>query len=216
MIRTLLLFALASLCNFSYAQKFPDSLSATTSFIRFNPLGLVDLNDMNISLGVEKRITKRSSFAFDAGFIFYSLWMRDQTRRNTGFILRPSYRFFPGKSYLFLEAELHYKQVTHELTDWVGRAAINDVPSYEEFMNFRLKKTAIGSHIKIGRQYNVSDRLWLEIYLGLGVHYRKYKVADDPRMRYIVNDLFFEVNTNDADLLPAVPAGLRLLYRLSR
>jgi len=104
----------------STAQKFSDSLYDKTTFLRFNPLGLADFNDVNLSFGVEKKITKKSSVALDASFVFHSQSFRDISNRSRGFILRPAYRFFPSNSKFLLEIQLHYKQVTHRMTDWVG------------------------------------------------------------------------------------------------
>ncbi|RYF86911.1 MAG: DUF3575 domain-containing protein [Chitinophagaceae bacterium] len=199
------------------AQKFPDSLSATTAFARLNPLGLVDISDMNLSVGAEKRFSNRSSVALDVAYIFFSQRFHDRGR-TSGVMLRPAYRFFPGKKYFFLETELQYKLVTHRYTDWVGKDVENGVASYEEYMNFRLRKQVLGVHLKAGRQFNLSDKLWLEIYLGVGVHFRKYRIANHRDWRYVVDDNFSidPVVTGETDVVAALPAGLRFLYRLSK
>lgn len=199
------------------AQKFSDSLFSTTSFIRFNPLGLVDVNDLNVSFGAEKRFSEKSSVALDLGYIFYDEKFRYQGRTH-GIILRPAYRFFPGESLFFVEAELHYKLVTHRITDWVGRGVVNDVPAYFQYTRFRLRKEVLGIHVKAGRQYYLSDKIWLELYLGIGVHFRKYRIANHPDWQYELGGDFPRRATvmNRTDVLPAVPGGVRILYRLSR
>lgn len=199
------------------AQQFPDSLSATTAFVRFNPLGLADISNMNLSVGAEKRLSKRSSVALDFAYIFYSHRFNDEGNAR-GIMLRPAYRFFPGNGYFFVESELQYKLATHRMVDWVGKGVVNNVASYEEYMQFRLRKQVLGVHVKAGRQYHLTNKLWMEIYLGVGVHFRKYWVANHPDWRYgIDNDFSIEQPfTGDTQVLFALPAGLRFLYRLSK
>lgn len=216
MTRTFATVVLALVLNCCYAQKFTDSLFSTTTFARFNPLGLVDVRDLNISFGVEKRISHKSSVALDGSFIFFSQMFGEKSHYSRGFMFRPAYRFFPAQGKVFIEIEGHYKQVTQKLTDWVGRDVVNDVPTYDEYATFRLRKSVKGAHLKVGRQYYLSKHFWLEVYVGIGVHYRKYKVVDDPRMRYALDNVFLMVTSVDQEVVPALPAGLRLLYRLSK
>src|SRR6478672_9113548 len=103
-----------------YAQQFSDTLDRGTNFIRFNPLNLTDVSEPNISFGAERRITDNISLALDAGYIVYSNRFHD-LGRSSGFIVRPAVRYFPNKSRIFFEGELHYKQATHHLHDWIGR-----------------------------------------------------------------------------------------------
>jgi len=83
-------------------------------------------------------------------------------------------------------------------------------------MTFPLRKRVIGAHFKAARQYYVSNRFWLEIYLGIGLNFRKYTIANNPRMTYQVNDLFTPIATNRTEAVPALPAGFRILYRLDK
>lgn len=216
MIRLFATITLITACCYCCAQKFPDTLSATTTFIRFNPLGFADVDDMNISFGIEKRVTKKSSFGLDLGYIFFSESVNRKSEYTHGFIFRPAYRFFPGKSLFFVEGEFHYKQVTHKMIDWVGRDAVNNVASYEEFATFRLRKVTVGGNVKAGRQYRLSNRFWMELYLGLGLRIREYSIVNEPRSAYQVSNTFAIVSTHDPHLTLAMPAGLRILYRVSK
>lgn len=199
------------------AQKFSDTLYATTAFIRFNPLGLIDVNDLNLSIGVEKRFSAKSSVAFDFAYLIYDVKFRDQGKTR-GIMLRPAYRLFTGESFFFIEGELHYKLVTHRIIDWVGRGVVNNVPSYFEYTRFRLRKEVFGVHLKAGRQYNVSEKIWLEVYLGIGIHFRQYRIANHPDWQYDLGGDFPRQGSvmGKTDVLPAIPAGLRVLYRLSK
>lgn len=198
----------------SSAQKFSDSLYAKTSFLRFNAIGLADVTDLNISFGAEKKISKRSSFALDLGYIPYSQLFADKS--VSGFIVRPAYRFFPAESLFLIEVELHFKQVSHDMEDWLGRDIVNGIASYEQYMDFKLRRTVWGAHLKAGRQYYLSNRFWLELYLGLGVHFRRYTIANNRNQQYQVTTNFTIVNTGQTEKLLALPAGVRLLYRLDK
>ena len=206
-------FLLVVFSNFADAQKLPDTLIKGNTFIRFNALGLADISEPNISFGVEKRIGKRISLAFDAAYIVYSERFHS-SGRSSGFILRPAMRYYPDNSRIFLEAELHYKQHTHHIRDWIGHDIVEGVPSYEVFEAFRLRKKVVGPHLKMGRLIPVTQRLWLEAYIGLGVHFRKYTVVGNPDLIYRFNQNFNEVTTGETVRLMAFPAGWRVLYRL--
>ena len=195
------------------AQIRSDTLYSGNTFLRFNALNLADVSEPNISIGVERRVDELISVALDAGYIFYSQTF-NRTGRSRGFIIRPAVRFFPGNGLFYLETELHYKQTTHYLHDWVGRDRVDNVPSYEQLTTFRLRKRVTGIHFKVGRLVPVSDKLWFEFYLGGGVHFRKYFVVDDPDFAFRFTQNMNTITTGETDILIAVPGGFRLLYRL--
>src|SRR5687767_2810467 len=133
------LFVLVAMVQIAAAQKKSDTLTKGTTFLRFNPLTIVDLSEPNISFGIESRFTNNISAALDAGYIVYSQRFHSMGR-SSGFIVRPAFRFFPDNSRIFFEAELHYKQHTHRIHDWVGHDQVNGVAAYEEYKQFRLRK----------------------------------------------------------------------------
>lgn len=195
-----------------YAQQFSDTLDRGTNFIRFNPLNLTDVSEPNISFGAERRITNNISLALDAGYIVYSNRFHD-LGRSSGFIVRPAVRYFPNKSRIFFEGELHYKQATHHLHDWIGREVAGGVPAYEEYREFRLRKQVIGIHFKFGMLMPVTERLWFEFYLGIGPRFRKFTVVEEKGFVYNFNLDFEDVSTGTTERLVAVPMGWRVLYR---
>ena len=195
------------------AQIRSDTLYTGNIFLRFNALNLADVSEPNISFGAERRVAELFSVALDAGYIFYSQTF-NRTGRSRGFIIRPAVRYFPGNGLFYLETELHYKQTTHHLHDWVGRDVVENVPSYEQFTLFRLRKRVIGTHFKVGRMVPVSNKLWFEFYLGGGVHFRKYFVVGDPDFTFQFTQNMSTITTGETDILIAVPGGFRLLYRI--
>lgn len=185
---------------------------------RFNATGLVDVLDMNLTLGAEKRLGNNLSLAIDAGWIFFSR-RYDDIKGTNGLLLRPSVRIYPGKSQFYVEGEFHFKHVTYRIEDWLGRETVNGVPAYEQLSTFRLKKNVIGPHIKLGRQIAVfkNPNLMLDIYLGVGVHFRRYKLAGQPNGSfYNFRNDFSRIVIGETQQQFALPAGVRLIYKLDQ
>jgi len=164
-------------------------------------------------LGAERRISNEVSLALDAGYIMMSQRFHD-LGRSSGFIIRPAVRFFPDKRKIFFEAELHYKQNTHHIHDWIGRDVSGGVAAYEEFREFRLRKQVIGVHLKFGALIPVTKRLWFEFYLGAGPRFRKFTVVEGKDFLYNFDLHFENVTTGDRETLGAIPMGWRILYRV--
>jgi hypothetical protein len=176
-------------------------------------MNLADVSEPNISFGAERRISKHVSLAMDASYIVMSQRFHD-LGRSSGFIIRPAVRYFPEKSGIFLEAELHYKQHTHHIHDWVGRNIAGGVPAYEEYKAFRLRKQVIGMHLKFGRLMPVTNRLWLEFYIGVGPHFRKFTVVEQKDLVYNFELIYENLSTGETERLVAIPMGCRILYRI--
>ncbi|WP_207514858.1 hypothetical protein [Longitalea luteola] len=198
-----------------------------TVYLRHNPLGWMDFLDGNVTVGGEYRFNRTWSATLDAGAIWYSTYL-PKTRQATGLLLRPGARLYPGKyKDYFIDLQLHYKQVMYHVKDWIERDVVQDVASYEELARFRFKKRVMGVHIMGGlKQYFTNNRrFFMEIYLGLGVHFKKeglYNEPPDSRFEHgfrmlAQNDRVSENNTTNVPgkrVLPAVPGGLRIIYRL--
>ena len=179
------IFAVTLLLTNAYAftQTPPDSIVKGNTFIRFNILNVVDISEPNISFGVESRISDRISLAMDAGYIVLSQRFHD-LGSSSGFIIRPAVRYFPERTRIFFEAELHYKQHTHHIRDWIGRDISGGVPAYEEYRAFGLRKQVVGMHLKFGTLMPVTNRLWFEFYIGIGPHFRKFTISRWQQQQY--------------------------------
>ena len=210
-MKTLSALLLILLCLQAKAQK--DTLLKGSTFIRFNAVNLADVVEPNISLGVERRFFKQVSLAFDAGYIFYSQQFHSMGS-SSGFILRSAVRYFPDNNSLYLEGEIHYKQHTHHLHDWVGHDVVEGVPAYQEYKEFRLRKQVAGLHLKVGRLIPVSKKIWLDMYAGIGYHLRKYIIVDHPDFVYSIPLEFNTITTGQKEHLLAIPMGCRIIYRL--
>lgn len=192
------------------------STSQPTTFIRWNGLGLADMMDINISLGAEHHLKNNWSVAADAAWIVQSRYYREAHRTN-GFILRSALRrYFKASEHNFAEIELHYKTTYHYMHGWLGRDCVASISSYEEHMPFKLVKQAWGIHVKAGKQYALGkkQRWWLEGYVGPGMHLVIATIANQPNSCYSAEGLIVNNTRPSWQALPALPMGLRLLYRV--
>jgi hypothetical protein len=184
-------------------------------YLRFSPLGMIDLFDGNITLGSEYRFNDTWAATLDAGAILYSAF-RGLNKRTTGFLLRPGIRVYPTRwKDFFIDLQFHYKNVTYQVKDWLEKEVVANVASYEEYKVFRLKKRVIGGNISAGvRGYFTNNRrFYIEGYLGVGIQYKEEGIHKEPNSRYDRGLRIF----NDQDgkyVLPAVPAGVRIIYLL--
>jgi hypothetical protein len=205
------------ICLYGNAQLISDSLKSNSIFIRFNPLGLANIFNGNLSFGAEYRFKKQWSATMDAAWVFYS-YDFDESRHASGIILRPAVRYYlGGKLRRYVEGELHYKSITHRQQGWLGHDCVNGIPAYEEFTGFRYRKINYGFHIKTGIVYTLDkeSRFYMDVYLGLGVHHRNLKIVNKPGCCMVnanFSSSFFD-NTQGTNYI-AIPMGARLVYRL--
>lgn len=196
------------------AQRLSPELPHGATFARFNPLGLADAYDMNISFGTERRMGMQWSAALDAAYIFHTERYK-KAKGTSGFILRPALRYYPGARRFYLEAEFHYKNVTYKFEDWLGREVVNDVPSYEEYTRFRERKIVMGPQLKLGRIMTISRnrKFWMDAYLGVGLRFKKFKVVGRPASTYEYRNDTNELPIDEERYL-ALPLGVRFMYRI--
>ena len=182
-------------------------------YLRFSPLGLIDLFDGNVTLGSEYRLNDTWAVTLDAGFIMYSAY-RAHSKRTTGLLFRPGIRVYPTRwKDFFIDLQFHYKNVTYQVKDWLEKDMVANVASYEEYKDFRYKKQVIGGNISAGvRSYFTNNRrFYIEGYLGVGIHYKDEGVQNEPNSRYDRGLQLFD-DQDGKSVMPAVPAGVRIVY----
>ena len=185
-----------------------------TLLLRVNPLGLLDFNDNNLSIGAEYRFKPAWSVSADIAYIFDNY--TEDLKRTRGFIFRPAVRKYYGRQLnSFFEAELHYKYVSYTLEGWVNRNVVNGTPSFEQYTRYHLIKKVAGLQIKTGAQERlIKDRLWIEIYAGVGIR-AKWQDTDLPPNSEVQVLRSFGSDLNKKFLIvPAIPSGIRFLFRL--
>ena len=180
---------------------------------RFNFMGLGDPYDENASLGGEYKFDAHWSAGSDVGYIFNSEYLSD-SKRTQGFMVRPFIRFYPNiERRGYYEVQVHYKYVSYELTDWLGKDVVDGIPSYEEYTTFHFIKKAWGFHVNAGSSANLSRNksLRIEYYIGLGVRFKKQYANKGTYSRQ--KGFFIELY-NPQYTMVVLPMGMRLVYDL--
>jgi len=200
----------------SHAQRLPKQRIADHSVVgRFNLTSLINPIEPTASIGAEFRIDQNWAASLDAGYIFYSN-VEGEYGPSSGILLRPAGRYYFGKNKrFFLEGELHYKYVSVEYTDWIGRNCVNGVPASQEYMTVHLIREQIGGNAKWGYQGSLPrlKQLWFECYIGLGWKYRyPMQTAEANTCYQFIGGWFFDTNPEESGTYPTLPIGFRILY----
>jgi hypothetical protein len=224
MRRILLLCLLVlSVVRITHAQlptpkaKMPDDTGKV--YLRWSPLGLIDIMDGNVMVGGEYRFSKTWAATLDAGYIFYSQYVGGM-HGVTGILLRPGARWYSGdRNDLFIELQFQYKEVIYKVQDWLDRDLIDGVSSYQQYTTFRYRKVVLGGHITAGgKAFLTRDhRLFIEIYAGVGLHFRKQGPYKEPHSAYDFNPMVATARTPSTvvkTVWPALPVGMRLGIQL--
>jgi len=200
----------------------PTPIDSGNVYLRFNWLGLMDMQDFNVSIGGEKRLNKRWSATMDAGYIFGSLYY-GKTNRTTGIILRPGVRLYLVKhTNLYYELQFHYKGVRYNVIDWLDKDLVNNVPAYEEHKTFQVRRRVYGGHILFGgRMLSFRNtRLSMEAYFGLGFRYKEeWLPREEPNSGYmtgpnmLIRQSLFATRKS-TQVLPSLPFGFRFVYAI--
>jgi hypothetical protein len=188
--------------------------------LRMNFLGLMDNQDGNASIGGEVRLNKTWSVVMDAGYIFYSEYLKKADRAH-GIILRPGIRAYVNKNRnMYVDLQLHYKGVRYTVNDWIKKDAMNRVASYDEFKEFRVQKQVAGGRVLFGGKLFLSKnyRWFFEFFIGLGVHYKEERLYNEPNSEYSKGFGVFRASKltsrKTSMVVPAVPYGMRLVYTI--
>ncbi|MEJ7769239.1 MAG: hypothetical protein WKF89_15575 [Chitinophagaceae bacterium] len=179
---------------------------------RFNILGLADIMDGNLSLGMERRLGSRLSVTTDLSMVFYSVYL-PQIRSTMGYIIKPAIRYYTTtKRRTFVEAAFFYKRVGYKKADWLGKDCVNDVPAYEEFQRFVFRKQVTGVNIQAGIQRDLTKNklLGIEMYAGIGIRFKWQDIRNDPMACYQV----LNQPNRMPYIAPGIPHGLRFIYRI--
>lgn len=212
MVLRLLLFPLLLTAFNVYAQ--PRSFhNPGDVFIRFNPLGVIDLSDFHLSFGVERILKNRFSAGVDAGWIYDSP-LFERANRSRGFLLHPFMRYYRGPRTFYIESELRYRRVDHQFTDWLWRGVDNDVPSYEEFTSFRFRKQQASLNLKIGRvlPLTADGKLCWEPYMGMGLQRSKFTIVGEQNSAYTYNNWPWRWSSGEVHYRPSLLFGIRVSF----
>jgi hypothetical protein len=202
------------LCAGAQAQAQKPPIEYKTA-LSFNPSVIIGV-DYTAMFGVEHRIKNNLGLVLDAGYLFYSTYF-DQSRikGTSGFSVRPGIRWYHGKQKKeFFQFQVFYKQADYKIYDWLGKDCVDDVPAYEQLQNFTYRKQTVAFNLMAGELYRFSDRLYGELYVGVGVKI-KWQAPTEPNSCYRNedNDVGFNMY-RPRSVGPNIPAGFKLIYKL--
>jgi len=171
---------------------------------RWQPLGLIDPFDMNLTLGVEYAYHPKRSLTFDAGYIFASQYGSGSDGNGInparGVLLRGGHRFYLGRRKgSFLDTDIQYKGVRYRNeAQWVWRGVVNGVPAFEEWRSFNSRKKVWLAAVKFGVPIDFGPRtpLGMEFWIGIGLRYRNFS-PDLPPDASLGNRRNFIFNFNN-------------------
>jgi hypothetical protein len=176
--------------------------------INVSPLALVN-TDNQLRAGFEYRFSRDWGFAADAGFVFGSYYIDEGTKAR-GFELRPAMRYYHGKyKREYLQVQLFYKMVDYQFHDWLGKDAVNRVPTYERLQDFTYRKKVLSLCFMAGETIPLSDNLFLDVYGGIGARYKDQGVTEP-------NSVYMPAEENGRTIYGphvwnvCVPAGVKL------
>lgn len=187
--------------------------------ISFSPLALAQI-DYTALFGYENKLRNKLYFSMEAGYIFASGYvsnMNDRSQRGRGFLLRPSIKWFLSTNNKFyLQPQVFYKQVTHKLHDWLGKNAVNGVPSYEQMQDFRYRRKVVGFNTVAGFALPLDQHRngYIDFYFGLGFRVKKNLVVGEPNSVYQESSVSFIAGGFASGIFPSLPAGMRLVYAI--
>ncbi len=189
--------------------------------LKINPLTFLQLEPA-ITLGAEYRLYKNIAVSLDAGYVFNSLNQANITGAN-GITLKPAVRNYFGKNKrTYVEGELMYKLVNFRKHDWLGMDCVNGVSSYQEFLKFSLRKHVYAFNVKFGEVFALSrknDKISLESYVGLGVRYKNFILANAPANSCYENRsdaLRIGIDQEGGKLwLPNITFGIRIVFNIN-
>ncbi len=189
--------------------------SKGTQFVRLNVTNFLDPVDLSISSGYVYHLTEQVSIASDAGIYVYSRYYNN-TKGVFGFQFRPAIRYYTAPSgNFYLEFETMYKQLTHRLHDFLGREFNGTVAAYEELTDFKYRRSIFSGAVKFGLLTHLDNnkKVFLDIYAGIGLRTKKFKLLNEPNSVYRRDASFFNTDSENT-IYPSIPFGIRLAYRI--
>ncbi|SFO60837.1 Protein of unknown function [Chitinophaga sp. YR627] len=185
--------------------------------------------DGGISAAVEYRFRPSWGVLLEGGWIFIDekkLYnMRGKfTPKAKGYYVRPEIRYYMpgrhGKYRLFFSQDFFYRKVSfyEERIERINADPTGGMYNYEKLSTYGKTKETFGTDTKFGFQtyFGNDHRVMFEVYVGLGVKYRKFTYDRPVPVNSYVEDRNY--NFDDAPDRNniwdgAFPVGLKLGYR---
>lgn len=205
-----------SIAQFTFGiPKFDGLVHNNAKFsLRTSPFSLADPMHPNFTIGAEYMLKNNQAVGLDYSFILNVVSGGGDYHR--GFIIRPTYKFFFNtERSQFIELDFFWKKLYTPQTDWLGMNIVNGVPSYYQFMNYNIIKDVNGINVKFGKKQELFDsRIFFEIYIGLGVRFKRYKIEEFPDSNFNIRELGTfarQLQTNETYWSVSFPMGVRVV-----
>lgn len=172
------------------AQAKVDNLTYQAA-VNVSPLALVD-TDNTAMAGGEYRFNNKWSLLADVGYIFHSSYI-EESKKARGFNFRPAARLYFGRTMTrYFQVQAFYKEVNYTVHDWLGKEAVNGVPAYSQLQDFQYRKQVTALSFMTGRMILLGSEDWFaDIYVGLGLRYRKLGLVGEENAVYELNRGFW-------------------------
>lgn len=145
--------------------------------VNVSPFALLDV-DHGVMAGAEYRFSRRMSVAVDVGYIFYSNYFRE-AEESRGLNVRPAFRYYFGKRlHEYLQLQAFYKHVNYSMYGWLDKDCVNNVSSYSQLQDYHFKKNVTGVNVMVGDLLPLSNKLYVDIGIGLGVRFKRLKISE--------------------------------------
>lgn len=205
---------------FCTAQK-TKPYTEVSNAVSFNPFALAEI-DFTALAGYEQKVKERLFVTCEAGYIFASAYITDQSETNnskaSGFLIRPALKYFVNSNNKFyVQPQIFYKQVTHSLYDWLGKDVVAGVPSYEELQHFKYRRKIFGANAIVGFALPLDKHRkgYIDFYMGLGLRRKINTVLNEPNSLYQRRSMRpLDGGPGSEGTLPSVPLGIRFIYAI--
>lgn len=187
--------------------------------VKFAPLAFIGPTPA-FQFGYEYRINPKYSIHAEAGLInnWAVEWNTHEFENMLGYRVRVEPRLFigTGSSAGYLAPEIFISNHTFERTRTYGFNCFNGDCDYFQVVTYNGRRQDTGFHIKGGTMVplDMKNRLWLDIYFGLGARFRKVETWNRPVNGIRIHWDFPYANNKLAQWIPSAAAGFKLGYRI--
>jgi hypothetical protein len=149
----------------------------------------------------------------DADYIFYSNYFQE-AKESKGFNVRPAFRcYFGTRLHEFVQLQAFYKRVNYSMYGWLDKDCVNNISSYSQLQDFTFKKNVTGFNLMIGDIAPLSDKLYMDIGVGIGVRFKTLNLDEEnsciPRQANTFMNRYEEKATSIS-----LPFSVKLAYIL--
>jgi len=184
--------------------------------IKFDLLGPLDMQS-RLQVGVEYMVSDQFSITLDAGYHYLMSEKYNSTSAHwlDGYRVRQGWRLYLPAAASFVELEIGMKQTWLQKYESVGFECEENVCNWFEMRNYTVNRTKFLSHLKYGRQMELSRRFTLETWFGLGVQVINSEPDFLPEGGETDFGVALDIDQDDGhQVLPSATFSLKLGYIL--